>query len=226
MRKFLSVLLVCVSVTAYSQRYGDHRKVNIAFTVSPSASWLASKESGIENGGGGFAFNYGFLTDVRFDDNYYFGTGLTIAHSRGKLDYPAGKGYNGDNPASLPAATYSLRLQHVMIPLTLKLKTNEVGQKCIHYWGQFGTYLGINIGARLFDGGRNLDRERVTGSIQPVNAGLLLGAGAEIPLAGKTRLALGLNFENGFVDVTRNSKWMSDGKMILNNLVLRTAVYF
>lgn len=224
MKKCLFVFLVLISTRGIGQTTSDTRKVNIAFTVSPSISWLGSKESGVESDGVRLGYNYGFLADVRFDDNYFFATGITINNVGGKLKYPAGKGYTPSGDAPVNPGSYRLKMQQVMIPLSLKLKTNEINK--FQYWGQFGSYLGINMGARLFDGGQGLDKHRASSAIQPINAGLLLGAGVEFVLDGKTRAQIGANFENGFVDATRNSKWQDDGKMVINNLVIRLGVFF
>lgn len=200
------------------------RKVRIGFKVDPMISWLGPKESFIKKDGSKFAFSYGFMVDFIIDPNYAIASGLQISHVGGKLRFPTDKGLFENNQTT-DENFYDLRLQYVEIPLALKLKTNPVNN--ITYWGQFGTYLGINIGARLDAtvDGKEFSKEKITKEIIPVNAGLLIGAGIEYPLNDKTTLSVGLGFQNGFVDVTKNKSW-NDEKVILNNLKLNLGVYF
>ncbi len=203
---------------------GD-RKIRIGFKADPTITWLGPKESFVTKDGSKFGFSYGFVLDFIIDPNYAIATGLQIAHVGGKIKTKNDIGLFEEG-LSPQENTYNLNLQYVEIPVALKLKTNPINN--LTYWGQFGTYLGINIGARLngsVDGKTEFKKEKVTSDIQPINAGLLLGAGVEYPLNDKTTLSVGLGFQNGFVDVTKNSKW-NDGKVILNNLALRASVYF
>lgn len=222
MKKLLLAVFVLASTTTMAQL--NMGKTQFGLTFSPSAAWMGSKENNVDKDGGKFGFNYGFIADIAFDDNYYFGTGLMISQTGGSLKYKPGSGYAPNGSLPTTDATYDFKLQHVMIPLTLKLKTNPINK--LNYWGQFGSYIAIKTGARLSDGGQNLDREKISKVMQPLNMGLLLGAGVEFALEGKTRGMAGINFENGFIDATRNGKWNNDGKMVINNLVLRVGVFF
>ena len=201
------------------------RKIRIGFKVDPTITWLGPKENFVTKDGSKLGFSYGFVLDYIIDPNYAIASGLQIAHVGGKIKTKSDIGLF-ESGQSNQENTYNLSLQYVEIPIALKLKTNPINN--LTYWGQFGTYLGVNIGARLnasVDGKPEFKKEKVTKDIIPINAGLLLGAGVEYPLNDKTTLSLGLGFQNGFVDVTKNSNW-NDEKVILNNFALKAAVYF
>jgi hypothetical protein len=70
------------------------------------------------------------------------------------------------------------------------------------------------------------DNENVLSNIQPVALGMQVGAGVEIPISDKNVLVAGLVFNNGFIDVTKNSSWGGDGRINLNNLALKLGVFF
>ncbi|MBK7885704.1 MAG: PorT family protein [Chitinophagaceae bacterium] len=210
-----------------SSRISDDggRKIRIGFKLDPGISWLGPKEKFVSKDGSQVSISYGFMADFIIDPNYAIASGLQITHGGGKLRYQNDKGLF-ENGQSADENLYKVSLQYLEIPLALKLKTNPIGN--LTYWGQFGTYLGVNIGARLdatVDGQPEITKEKITGHIVPINGGLLLGAGIEYPLNDKTTLSLGLGFQNGFVDVTRNKSW-NDAKVILNNFSLRAGVYF
>ena len=100
-----------------------------------------------------------------------------------------------------------LKLQYVDIPLSLKLRTNEIGY--ITYLGQIGFDLGINIGAKtaieVFDAAGNTffsaDDEKISDEINLFRAGLVVGAGAEYNISGNTAIVLGLSYHNGFTNI-------------------------
>ena len=119
--------------------------------------------------------------------------------------------------------SYSLSLQYLEIPFALKLKTDNING--IKYWGQFGTYLGANLGARMSGIVDGKAYEKYTpAKVIPINMGLDLGAGIEYPFNSKTYGSVGFGYHNGFVNVTK-SDWNA-GKIVLNGFFLRTAVYF
>ena len=228
--KTLSIfLLLCAIVSSSFSQSGTTRsldkKIRFGFKVDPGSAWLSPKESYITKDGGNFYFSYGFLADFTLTENYIIATGLNITHAGGSLVMPDGYGFK-DQKGTGPATTsYQLNLQYVEIPFSLKLKTDN--NNSIRYWGQFGTYLGINIGARMNATVDNVKYEKlkVTGEVVPVNMGLDLGVGIDYPFGKSTYGSFGLGFHNGFIDVTKQSTW-GDGKVILNAFFLRTAVYF
>jgi hypothetical protein len=118
-----------------------------------------------------------------------------------------------------------MKLQHIEIPATLKLKTTAYNG--IAFWGQFGTYLGFPIRGRadVTSLDQRYEKENVLRNLTPINAGMLLGAGIEYPLGERLSALVGLSFQNGFVDVTRNGKW-DDGKVNMNSFALRLGMYF
>jgi opacity protein-like surface antigen len=113
--------------------------------------------------------------------------------------------------------TRDYRLQYVEVPLTLKLRTNEIGY--ITYWGQFGIVPGLNINAKGDDtvdflygksdtGWGETDRvsfssedEDIKNDINIFRVGLLIGAGIEYSLSGNTAVLAGITYNNGFTDV-------------------------
>lgn len=200
------------------------RKVRFGFKIDPGASIMRPQENGIERNGGKFYFSYGILADFFLDEsgNYAIASGLQISHMGSVLMYDAGKGL--DKFKAVPTE-YDLRLQYVEIPFTLKLKTNTASG--IGIWGQFGGIAGFPVRARanVISGLQKFDKENVLRDITPINAGLLLGAGIEYPLTETLTGVVGFNFQNGFVDATKNGKW-DDGKVNINSFILRLGVYF
>lgn len=219
----LTAVTLLTATTLFAQREFYGRSVRFGFKVDPVfVNSLSPKENGIEKAGSGFGVNYGLMADVMFSDGRgAFATGLEVAHSSASLNYKDKKGLHEEGE-------YKIKLQHLQIPLSIKLKTNE--NNGLRWWGQFGTYVAPLLGSRLdytpTGTGTALSNEKIMNATNKLNMGLLVGAGGEFQIAEKTDLFFGLGFENGFVDVTTNSKWKDDGKVNLNRWALRLGMFF
>lgn len=216
---------VLIGLTANAQKTALDKKIRFGFKIDMGSSWLGPKENYVTKDGSKFYFSYGFISDFTLTDNYIISTGLNITNGGGKLNMQNSHGFGDDRIDNVSTNAYSISLQYIEIPLALKLKTDAING--IKYWGLFGTYLDVNIGARLDGKGDNnvYAKEKITSAVVPVNLGLDIGAGIEYPFNNKTYGSFGLGFHNGFVDVTKQSAW-NDGKVNLNGFFLRTAVFF
>ncbi|MCW3462878.1 porin family protein [Chitinophaga nivalis] len=204
--------------------HGLNRKVRLGFTISPMISMLKPQESGVNRNSSKAGLNFGLMADFNLNESgsYALASGFQVVLGGSKLKYDAGKGLNDykANPAE-----YNMKLTYIEIPLALKLKTNTEGE--INYWGQFGTYINFPVSGRagITTLNETHDRVNILSDMNRVNVGLLLGAGIEYPLGETLRGLVGITYQNGFVDVTRNKKW-NDGRINMNSLALRLGVYF
>ncbi|MGL5892881.1 MAG: hypothetical protein ACRC3B_23515, partial [Bacteroidia bacterium] len=95
------------------------------------------------------------------------------------------------------------------IPLTLKLKTNEIGY--LTYFGQFGVNASVRARSRVNDeinlvpGGAGETPEKLMNSndMQLMKLALNGGLGAEYNIQGSTSLVFGINYINGFTNVAK-----------------------
>jgi hypothetical protein len=120
-------------------------------------------------------------------------------------------------------------LKYLEIPLTLKLRTNEIGY--ITYWAQVGVGLGFNIkakgddeidhkkidvstnetsvwedaGARVVDltGDNAIKENDISKDINLFRTSLIVGGGIEYNLSGDASLVAGVVFNNGFNNVLK-----------------------
>jgi hypothetical protein len=219
-----TLLLLVIGLNTQAQRRFSMERVRLGFKVDPIISVLKPQDAGANRTSTRLGLSYGLMVDFLLNDegNYAFATGLQISMGGSTVKYDAGKGLEQfrANPAE-----YEMKLQHIEIPATLKLKTTAYNG--IAFWGQFGTYLGFPIRGRadVTSLDQRYEKENVLRNLTPINAGMLLGAGIEYPLGERLSALVGLSFQNGFVDVTRNGKW-DDGKVNMNSFALRLGMYF
>lgn len=184
--------------------------------VMPSLGWLSSETDGLTPDGPAMKFGYGLHGEYGFTPRYSFASGIYITGAGASMNFPTGQDsvhYLLDNDKfSLINRKY--KLTYVTIPLTLKLRTNEIGY--MTYYGQFGLDLNIRAKARATDevvlaGSTNLltkDNINIENDISLMKLGLNIGIGAEYTISGTTALVFGLNYRNGFTNILRHKSNM------------------
>jgi hypothetical protein len=226
--KKISFLLITMwlAIPGFAQE-GD--KYHIGVKVSPNLGWIKPDTKYLASTGNVFRFGFGLVMDIHFTDNYAFGTGLNISQCGGKAEYFRKTNEAGFDQISFMQRTY--KLQYGEIPFTLKLRTNEIGY--ITYWGQFGLGLGVNIRAKADDeidyrysrsgndgttweqsalASRSLEDEDIKDDISLFRTSLIIAAGIEYTVSGKTALMFGVTFNNGFSDALKNNALQKDDR--------------
>ena len=214
----------------------------LGLQLSPNISWLNPDSEGATAEGSSFGFSYGIIGDFNIAENYAFSTGITLVNMGGKISYPDVQeinqlSFNGRTEADI-------RMKYVQIPLTLKLKTNQIGY--MKYYGQFGVSASINYDAQADTDFRypgntsNFSRGGVDfgDDINLFRGSLIVGLGAEYNLSGNTSILMGVTFDNGFTNILSEDTYESDGsgnalgeknkefKSINNSIVLNVGVLF
>ena len=226
MKKINTLILFCLLTGLSFAQDGksSSSKFRLGFKASPNISWFSSDNSNMTVGDKSLQFGYGLNFDIFFAQNYAIGTGINLNNTGSRLSYF--KKYENESDIEIAEITRDLTLKYIQIPLTLKLKTNEIGY--ITYWGQFGLGLNMNMKAlsndeidyityQTKDASGNLspytNSSRLSESLSKVDikddinifsSNLILAAGIEYSLSGNTSLLAGITFQNGFTDVLRS----------------------
>lgn len=221
MKKILiSFLLLACSTPLFAQYAAPGYGFRLGLTAHPTFGWLNPEEG--KGNGLALGFSYGLLGDFNFADNYSFATGITITTINGKSTEisPLPFARNSDI-----METYDLRykLQYLEIPMTVKLKTEKIGD--IRWYGQFGLSNDFKIGAKgdASRGSTDLDKDlNISDYTKFYRAGLILGAGGEFDLDHHTSITLGLSYNNGFTNIVKN-----DNRSVKNHYVgINFGVFF
>ena len=238
MKKINTLILFCLlTMMSFAQATKTTtNKYRLGFKVSPNISWLASDNSNMAVGDKSLHFGYGLNFDIFFAENYAIGTGFNINNTGGKYSYFAQ--FTGDdvnasgvaiaNMNQVGSISRDLRLQYLQIPLTFKMKTNEIGY--LTYWGQFGLGLNMNLKALSNDDidflsyqdkstldwvtsnrlSSSESSQDIKNEINIFSSNLIFAAGIEYNLSGNTSLLAGLTFQNGFTDAFKGTGVVKD----------------
>jgi len=228
MKKILLVAITIV-LTINCLQAQDDRPVRLAFAIQPAISWIAPKGDILTNEGNRFGFSYGILTDFRIagNPNYAFSTGIFINSQGGTLtnnQFHDGKTLSpdlSDAPDALidafaETAEEKYKIQYLDIPLTLKLKTNEIGY--LTYYGQFGLDLSFNLKATKdvdykFDGisaPLTIEDQDVNKDINAIRTALQVGGGVEYNISGETYILAGIVWNNGLTNIFNHEEVKAD----------------
>ncbi|MEX2379593.1 MAG: porin family protein, partial [Vicingaceae bacterium] len=185
MKKILSITLaLSLSLAVFAQK-----NFQLGLQLSPNISWINPDSDGLDSEGSKVGFSYGLIGDFNISENYAFSTGITLLSSGGKISYPDRQDISsiGDQPGR---TTADVRLKYIQVPLTLKLKTNQIGY--MKYYGQFGFGAAFNYDTKADKEFKYLstttseDEADYGSEINLFRASLIVGLGAEYNLSGNT----------------------------------------
>ncbi|MEQ8325417.1 MAG: porin family protein [Vicingaceae bacterium] len=214
-------LLSVLCLLLISQGHAQEKKVALGLTFSPTVNWWKASSENLSSDGSRIGFKYGLLADFNFGENYALATGIFINNAGGKYNAIEMMDSLQNN------VSYNQRLQSVEIPLTLRMRTKEIGY--LKYYGQFGfsPELFINSTADVQVEGQeqraDVDQKR---NVADLNLSLVLGIGVEYNLSGTTNLLFGLSYQNGFIDVLKGSASSVEKKATTNQIALNLGVLF
>ena len=237
------LLLFSGSLLAQDQVARDGTKLHFGLEMTPSIIWLKAKDPlppALDGDGSKLGFAFGLMTEFSISRNYSFATGIDISYRGGNLkrQITSGTGIPNDSLTQIISSNYTM--EYIEIPLTLKMKTNEIGY--FTYFGQFGLAPGINIsskgdihiqsqtdslgrtGAVTTTDANGADIKSVINSF---NLSLIVSVGVEYSLGGSTTALAAITFNNGFLNVLSSTN--ANGapeKAISNCLGLKVGVLF
>jgi len=204
MKKILVITaaVLFLSVQLHAQ---DEQKLHFGLKAAPSLAWISSDSKGFASNGSKLGFSYGLITEFNFSKHYAFATGVDVTYRGGNSKYSFDV---NDSTTAVVETKYNL--QYIEIPITLKLKTNEIGY--LTYFLQFGLEPGFNIRSRadikttMQVAGHpavatETDDVDIMDGINNLNLSMIIGGGLEYTLSGSTVLLAGVTFSNGFLDV-------------------------
>ena len=191
----------------------------MGLAITPNTAWMVSTDYDHETLGAKVNFGFEFIADVLFSDNYALGLGVNIFNTGGDVSYLV---QDPEDDDFLMNVDRTFRLQYVELPLTFKMRTNQIGYTTV--FGRFGLGLGMNIKAEADEaryrsyreitngewstydvGGSPIsDRIPIDSDIKLFRASMIIGGGIERTLSGETALVVGLNYNASFTNTHKD----------------------
>lgn len=227
---FFTCLLMVFTTFVFSQP----RNMRLGLSLEPlSVSWMSSNTPNIESGG------YNGSTSIYIKAEYYFspfvslatGVGMTF-NQGGTLIYQTGGDVWKDSDL-IPATLHFLpsnselksKIQYLEIPVALKLRTDEFSSFRVFFEVPRLT-LGVTTKARgsVSAMGISEENQNIYPSMSWLNASYGVMAGIEYSLSEDISAVIGVNWKQGFVDITDDSG--IDAKSTTGTLGLHVGILF
>ncbi|MDB9791644.1 PorT family protein, partial [Bacteroidia bacterium] len=167
------------------------------------------------------AFGYGIMGDYYFKSNYGISAEIMLSNIKSKFKVTEPLAFNSAMSDTVNDLRYEYNIQYLDIPLTMKIRTKEIGD--MTYFGQFGVSMGFALNAKTSIVSTGLpksisDQEpteyRVNGAegdaftvnnfddkVFLFRLPLIIGGGVEYKMAGSTSLQIGVRIANAFTDM-------------------------
>ncbi len=186
------------------------QKVRLGLAFSPVISWFnTSGDAGlVDPDGPRFNIAFGLNMDFRIaqNSNYYLSTGLFLLNTGGTIrhDYFT---ENDNGEFFLSERTADFRINYVNIPLTVLLRTNEIGY--MRYFGRVGFDSAFNTNSTFdYEDFRSdvnqtiaVEDEDASDFTSLVRFGLRIEAGFEYNIGGTTNLYFSAAYNSGLNNV-------------------------
>ena len=214
MKKLTAIALFIL--TGFASQAQSNEGLHFGLKITPSIAWLRTDTKGTESNGSKFGFCYGLITEFQFSDNYSFATGLDVTYRGGNLR--STEETNDNITKVVTIAESEMTLQYIELPITLKLKTNEIGY--LTYYLQAGLAPAINTQTTTLatnstvTSNVELDDEDIQDNINNINLSMIIGGGIEYTLSGSTVLLVGVQFNNGLLDVSDDDNLKMNSNML------------
>lgn len=200
-------------------RFGLHANTGLA--------WMKPNQDSLEYQGMKIGLGWGFIGELTIADNFSFATGFDVNYMGGKLQklgilYT----FDGDTAPSPASVISNYRFQFLDIPLTLKMKTNEINY--ITYFARIGGSVGICFNAKAdqeYSPLSGTTKETISDlnlkdEKKLLRANFLISGGIEYSLGGTTSALAELSFVNGL------TYQIDDSKSIGNYIMLKLGIMF
>lgn len=234
MKKALILVLMLTLGAGYTFAQDENNLKNFRFglVASPSLNWYKPEDAKkMSNAGIKAGFAWGLQMEFRLNKVASLVTGLQVNYDRGNINFvdtanflydTQDEGYLAiEDTAGKNFELYKLnnriyKTNYVMLPLYLKMKTNEIGM--MTYYGEFGLMSSIRLKAKTKDEVTDYNSNNAKVTLTDVDNTkdmnlfrfqLHIGGGFEYNLSGSTSFFAGAAFNYGFSNVfQKNSEYL------------------
>lgn len=202
------------------------QRIGFGVHADPVISWFTSDISSVKNNGARPGFNFGLTYNRYFADNYSFSTGISILSAGGKVvsKDTTVMDFSSFRSTVLPGNTIVYKLQYIAIPVGLKLQTNQIGY--VTFFADLGLVPKLVINRKIDIPSRDISGENASKELRMVNLSYHITGGVEYSLGGTTALVFGLDFDNNFMDITKDNGSQPDDRVSQKILSFRFGVNF
>jgi hypothetical protein len=220
-----AVILPLLLLFLMNDRTCAQEKLSIGIHFDPLIGWFGTDIDEVKNDGARPGINAGLTFKIPFSSNYSFSTGLNLINAAGRLvceNETQLELVNTETVAANEPVVY--KIQHIAIPLGLKLETNQIGY--LTFFSDVGIDPKVMIGGKADVPSLSIKGEKANDELKLFNLAYHFIAGIEYGLGGNTAAVVGIGFENSFLDVTKDNGTQPVDKVTHRLVSIRLGVNF
>jgi len=217
----LIIILIFAPLISQAQK-----RTGFGIHFDPAISWLSTDIKQLTNEGTRPGFCFGLSVNRYFTPNYSFSTGISILNAGGRVVSNDTTYLELPNLLAkvLPDKPVVYKIQYITIPIGLKLQTNQIGY--LTFFADIGLDPKVVIGRKVDIRSLDISDEKANNELKMVNLGYHLAAGIEYSMGGNTAIVAGLNFDNNFLDITKDNGPQPNDRVTQKILSFRIGVNF
>jgi len=226
--KFGSFVVLCLTYSLLNPSgiLMAQQRISLGVHADPVIGWFSSDIRETKNDGARPGFNFGLTFNKYFTPNYSISTGISLLNAGGRLVSSDTTIMEFTNFSStvLPGKPVIYKIQYLAVPIGLKLQTNQIGY--ITFFTDLGLDPKVVVGGKADIPSLDVSGEKAISELRIFNMSYHITGGIEYSLGGTTAVVIGLNFENNFLDITRDNEPQLKDKVSHKLLSFRIGVNF
>jgi hypothetical protein len=225
-KKLATLSIITALVTMSGPICYSQEKISFGIHADPVISWFSSDIKQVRNNGARPGFSFGLTYNKYFTSNYSFSTGISLLSTGGKIvsSDTAVLDFSKVKLTVLPGTTVEYKLQYLAIPIGLKLQTNQIGY--ITFFSDVGFVPKVVVNRRIDIPSLSIAGENGSNELRMFNVSYHITGGIEYSLGGSTSLMFGLDFDNNFLDLTKDKGSPHNANLSQKILSFRFGVNF
>lgn len=210
MRRTLLTIAILMALTINT--YAQYKPFQFGLKVEPGISWSKLNSDNLYGGKTNMSFNWGFIGNFYFVENYGISTGFNVRYINGEYSFND----------SINEYSREIKNQYLEIPISFTMRTEAINN--LRIFGSIGYGLGICLNDNVlnFDTqNNNVDIE--TDGFNKIRHAFILKLGIEYNVYKSSCLTAAVVYNNNFMNIY-NPNAVHD--VMINNLCLEIGFLF
>ncbi len=202
------ILVIAFTIIMSINGFAQYKPFQFGLNASPALNMTSTKLESIIETENYFSFNWGFVGNFYFVENYGFSTGFNIMNQKGGYDYL------GTNDTIMVSQHCKIESQYLEIPLTFIMRTESFND--FRIFSNIGYGLGICL---------NSDGSLLKDELSKIRHGWILKLGFEYNVYKSSCLTFALKYNDNFANIYKKHNSLQHNIM-LNSLCLEIGFMF
>lgn len=217
MKKILLTIVLVITLTVSAS--AQFKPFQFGLKIEPGVTFPILDSDDIYSGKTKFSFNWGFVGNFYFVENYGFSTGFNIRYINSEY------GYDYTPHDSIQVGEYNrvIKNQYLEIPISLVMRTESINN--LRIFGNIGYGLGFRLDSSKIDyDSSDNEVDILDDSFNKIRHAFIIKLGVEYSVYKSSCLTAAIVYNNNFVNIY--DRRYDEHNVMLNNICLEIGFMF